>query len=402
MNTPLSKLLLAALCAAPVFAQVESKADSKPPVATHQDSKKPEASKDVAELLSQLGDADYQVRKKAEDALRQRGKDVLGALENAAEGHEDEEIRWRARRLAKQIQGGDSGALRKRGDSEPEGTPGQRRQRIFQGTPPRSGSGQDLDEHFNQIFERMEREFGIDVPRQRFFQDDFFKDLDRQMQDLRAHGRSGQGSSMQMNMGPDGVKVRIEQRGEDGKAETKTYEAPSLEEFRAKYPDVAKQYLDGEQRGMRFDMPGFRVFRRAPGGQGQIVPGVPFRDLEVQPEAVAPSVDEIPAGERLGVYVEPIGDEVREHLGLDATQGLRIKEAMSGGLGEQLGLGTGDILTEIGGTKICAIDDVRSALRGIAAGKPVEVKVYRKGKELTLSATKAEAGKELKKKGQIR
>lgn len=413
MNTKLSALLLSALCAAALPAQQESKTTPKASPEAAKDAK-PESQGSDESLIQQLGDADYQVRKRAEDALRKRGQSALGALSEAAKSHADEEVRWRSRRLAKQIEGGESGGLRKRADAGPDTSAGQdagqpQRLRIVRPFDQGGVDPMQLDKSFNQMFERMEREFGIDIPRQRFFQNDFFKDLERQMEQLhQGGGTGGAGHSMQMSVGPDGVKVKVEEKGADGKAETKTYEAPSLEEFRSKYPDIAKQYLDGG--GMRVDAPRWRVFSHGnPGMQNLQI--VPFGSdpLDV-PEPKLGVPEEVPAGERLGVYVEPIGDELREHLGLSDNQGLRVKETMVDSLGARLGLEAGDIVLEIGKTRICGVEDVRAALRDTPASSKVEVKVVRKGKELTLSAEKPastkpetapsqDSGKELRKKG---
>jgi hypothetical protein len=50
---------------------------------------------------------------------------------------------------------------------------------------------------------------------------------------------------MSMQMGPDGVKVEVKTKNDKGEEETKTYEAPDMETFRAKYPGV----LDGAGMG---------------------------------------------------------------------------------------------------------------------------------------------------------
>ena len=411
MNIRIPTLLLAALCAASAPAQ--------DPVEKSSESKSGTSQTSTKALIQQLGDSNYQVRRSAEAALRQQGKSALDALADAAKNHTDEEVRWRARRLHKQIDagadaggdtGGDARALRKRAeppattDTEPMPP---RRPRVFM---PFGGGGAginpDLDQTFNEMFERMEREFGIDIPRQRFFQNDFFKDLDRQMEDLRKQSGpgSGSGQSMQMNVGPDGVKVQIQQKGADGKSETKTYEAPSLEEFKAKYPDVARQYLDGGGMGLRLGVPRWRAFGGNP--DFQIDPGLKMDDV---PDVATEPVAEVPAGERLGVYVEPISEDLSEHMGLQGGEGLRVKSLQSGSLAEKLGIAEGDVLLTIAGKPIRTTQDVRSALRGIAAGAKVEVRVTRRDKELTLFAEKiadakaqepsSEPTKELKKKG---
>ena len=398
MNTRIPSCLLAALLAASVSAQEEHKAPS-----TKKDATQEAAPVPIKDLILRLGDGDYQVRRKAEADLRARGKDALSELKQAAEGNSDEEIRWRARRIVRQVEeGGESGTLRKRVERpipDQELTPPRPQLRTW--SFPQAG-GQDLDDVFNQMFERMEKQFGIDIPRQRFFHDEFFKDLERQMDDASRHGGSAQGQSMQMNIGPDGVKVRVEEKGADGKTETKSYEAPDMDTFRSKYPDIAKRYFDGNNGfRMQLGVPRFRLW-----------PGNPMTPVEpVEPELMDQQLDEsqfqaIPAGERLGVTIEPIDEALRGDLGLEDGQGMRVQGVLPGSLADRLGIKKGDILTKVAGKAVHETGDVRDALRGVAGGGKVSAEVHRKGKPVTLEAEKAgeaakgdaDAKKELKKK----
>ena len=386
MKHSLSASILTALIAVPLCAQDEQPEPAKPakprasaPEAQDKQGQPPQAQeKDVKAWIEQLGDASYQVRKKAEDSLRGLGKSALPLLESAAEKSGDEEIRWRARRLARQIETGDQGALKRR-VAQPRGG-------NFDLTPGDPGIvGGDLDQWFNQMFERMERE-GIDVPRQRFFHNDFFRDLDKQMQELRKGGVDlyQQGQSMQMRIGPDGVKVEVQEKGADGKSETKTYEAPDMDSFREKYPEIAQRYL-GRGRAFAFRNFGLQDFN----DPNAAFPG----QLRFSPAPSAPETDVPPEGERLGVFIEPIGDELREYLGIDQGVGLKVKSVNDGSLAERLGMHEGDVLLSVQGRDVRGVEDVRAALRGVDAGAKVEVVVSRKGQRTTLDAKKpASAG----------
>ena len=397
MNTRISSLLVAALLMAGASAQEEQKAP-----ATKKESAQ-SGQVPVKDLIQRLGDSDYQVRRKAESDLRARGKEALQDLKQAAESSTDEEVRWRARRIVRQLEeGGEAGTLRKRAEQANPDLP------APQGAIPRLRvrnlpQGGDLDDVFNQMFERMERQFGIDIPRQRFFHDDFFKDLERQMEDVTRHGGNGQGQSMQMNIVPDGVKVRVEEKGADGKTETKTYEAPDMDAFRSKYPDVAKRYFDGNNGlHMQFGVPHLRLWQ----GNPMLTPVEPVEpDIADQP-LDPKSFDAIPPGERLGVTIEPIDDQLRSDLGLEDGQGMRVHEVLTGSLADKLGIKQGDIVTKVAGKPIHETTDVREALRTVPGGTKVLVEVQRKGKPMTLEAEKAEtktdapaeSKKELKKK----
>jgi len=330
----------------------------------------------VPELIQQLGDRDYQVRKAAEASLRARGSDALEALRKAAADDGDAEVQWRARRLVRQLESGGEGRLQPRTDADQPATP----QGRWRGLP-WSGDA-DLEQMFGHVFEQLERDFGVDVPRGRFFKDDFFQNLQQQMEDLRrgnAMGLPGTGQAFNMNIGPDGVRIEITEKDASGKSETKVYEAPDVQTFRDKYPEVAQRYLNGGNAGGlgfggRF-FPGFRTFPTQPLDHDAF--GVPMQDAAV-----------VDNGERLGVMVQELSPEVRDFLELEPGQGLRVQGVTEGTLAETMGIAEGDVLLEVAGKKIGNPVDVREALGGVATGGDVTVKVNRRGKEQTLTAKK--------------
>ena len=59
------------------------------------------------DLIEQLGDTAFKVRRHAEDVLRGLGGDAVDALTKAAVDHTDPEVRWRAKRLLRAIEKGD-------------------------------------------------------------------------------------------------------------------------------------------------------------------------------------------------------------------------------------------------------------------------------------------------------
>ncbi len=337
---------------------------SKDPAAAHRE---PVAGKSVAQWIGELGADSYRSRLAAEKALRDLGESALPELKKAAEQSSDQEVQWRARRLVRQIERGGARGLMPRDAApvEPQGP----------------DTGDSMEQHFDQMFEQLERQFGIDIPRARFFQDDFFRDLKAQMPQA---GSRSQGMSMQI--GPDG-KVRVEQKvtNEKGEVETKTYEANSMEEFEAQYPGVL------HQNGLGF---GLRMFRgTSPLGLRFATPRIDANPWVATP-VPTPDLDDAlvappPAGSRLGVSIRPsISAELREHLGLDDDVGLMVEGVQTGTLAETLGLQRGDIVTKIAGHTIGSAQDVQKALSGIEAGKTVEVTFLRKGAEKTASATK--------------
>lgn len=353
-------------------------------------------------LIRQLGDDSYRSRIEAERALRERGKAALDALRKAGEQDADPEVQWRARRLVRQIERGERAGLQQRQPRQPDATddplqgPRGWAPSPFPGFP-------GLDERFERLFEGLERDFRMDIPRQRFFQDDFFQDLRAQMDAMRQQmqqlqGGAQRGSSMSMQMGPDGVRVEMKVRNEKGEEETKVYEAPDLETFRQKYPGVLEQNGIG---GFGFHWGPLTPFATPPGQQplrlriggrepGEVLPPAVTPELPADADSVTP-----PEDRRLGVLVRseiPAG--VREFLGLEEGVGLQVQEVQAGTLAERLGLQADDIVLRIAGRTIRGVDDVQAAVGGVAAGKTVEVVVNRRGGELTLTAAKSDGGKE--------
>lgn len=327
---------------------------------------------DVQQLIEQLGDPSYQVRRDAEKALREMGESARAALAKAAESEKDSEVRWRAGRLLRRLEHQDAGGLRERG---PGGGAQEQRERE-----PGHGRSGSLDGQFEDLFRRLEENFGVDIPRHRFFDDNFFQDLQQQMRDL--HGMpgvdwskfgEGEGHSFKMRIGPDGVAVEIQDRTPDGKTETKKYEAPTLEAFREKYPEIAKQYLD---RGN-----GSFSLRMGPRMQWNL--GQP-RGFPMP--APAPLED---TGPRLGVYTMPMSADLRTFLGLDDDQGLLVESVVDDSLAQRLGIEQGDVVLEVNGEPVGSAEEVQRALHA-ADGEKITAKINRRGQVRTLETTRTE------------
>jgi hypothetical protein len=345
--------------------------------------------------IGNLGSDSYRARLDAERALRDAGEAAVPALQRAAESSDDPEVQWRARRVLRQIERNGAADLVQR-DRKPASAPSQQ-----PGAAPRRAGRDGVREQFESLFENFERDFGIDIPRARFFDDDFFRDLQQQMQN--GVSRS-QGMSMQI--GPDGaVRVEVKEKGEDGKAETKVYEAPDLETFQKQYPDVMRK--NGLGMGLfqgNLPWPGDAQWRAF--GGGQPLRGWVFDQDGAQPWTVKPGRPAAPApddvqlaerapappavGKRLGVTIREVPDGVREYLGLDAGQGLMVDGVGSGTLAESLGLAAGDIVTHVGDRAIASPQDVQEALAPIKKGDDVVIRFVRKGVEKTATAAKTE------------
>lgn len=380
---------------------------SQPPVAAPQAA--PEAgAKTKTQWIQDLGSDSYRERLAAEQALRAMGQEALPALRKAAAEAKDSEVQWRARRLVRQIENGASGALQQRGKdapAAPDTGPAVPGRRLPGG--PGAGLPDGVRDQFEGLFRQMERDFGLDIPRGRFFADDFFQDLQDQLQ-----SGAGRAQGLSMQIGPDGaVKVEVQQKNEKGEVETKVYEAPDLESFHEQYPGVLQQnglggglqlWLGGNAMGpggpgglgLRRVLPqgqpmdpaprGGRVLQRAQRGPG----AAPAPD---EPDAGSGALEPVPPpdGRRLGVFVRPeIPADVRQYLELEEGTGLMVESVQPGSLAATIGLQGGDIVVKVGSRTIGTTADVQEALAAIDVGQPVEVQFVRKGVAKSASAPK--------------
>ncbi len=356
----------------------------------------------MAERILDLGNDDAGVRQQAERALRAMGEVALPQLREAALEQTDAEVKWRVQRIVQQIERG-AAKLGKR-QSEPL----QQAPDLAAPLWPRDlrlrALGLPMQDRFEGLFRSLEQDFGIDVARGRFFQNEFFRDLQQQLDAMRAQQQSAGGAAahrehsrqMQVQVGPDGVRVLVKTKTDKGEEVSKVYEAPDMATFRAKYPGV----LDGKDGGglpllpMQDD-----VFQdgSAQDGFGFVMPeesDSPSTDLRDQGLSPATNGAAVlpPEGQRLGIVVRAmIAPAVREYLGLCEGEGLQVDQVQPDTLAVALGLLPGDIITNIGSVKIGDPKSVRDALAGIDAGAAVEVLILRRGKEQTVTAAKPAA-----------
>lgn len=360
----------------------------------------------IQQLIEQLGDTDYEVRKSAEKRLLERGRKALGPLQKSAKKHDDPEVQWRAGRLARRIEDRSAGKVSRRLGKRD----GSRDRKAVGGDERKAGEAADP----SRVIERVMRDLDRALLG-REFDDGVRHDLERAMEQMRSSLRKSLGDlelderprgfrtrrsdshSMKMSSGPDGVRVEITEKGEDGKLETKVYEAEDMESFRKKHPGVLKN--SGVQVGgaLGEDFPfGFRgrvVMPRIPrdggrfrfefddaGGQWGENRKSGKKSLRRKPARVETEVAESER-KRLGFYVGEISPAVREYLNLQG--GLMVKDVADGSIAAKIGLRQGDIVTRVGEKKIQDVDDVAAALEAIGDGKVV-VTIIRRGRELKL------------------
>lgn len=226
---------------------------------------------------------------------------------------------------------------------------------------------------------------------------------------LRVFGMNGSPNvGLRIQSGPDGIRVEVSERDEDGELQTKTYEAKDMEAFVKQFPEIAKQhgigalpgigFMGGSLEDFDFDMDDFggmedlqerleELRERLQGGLTPMPPTAPTPGLSPffprRPQtAPAPR-------ERLGVMVSPVDAERSEELALDEGEGLLVQEVQPNSLAARLGLRPGDVLLSVGGVTIEGASSISKSLGAIEAKGKVKVEIDRPGRgSIVLEAPK--------------
>ena len=176
-------------------------------------------------------------------------------------------------------------------------------------------------------------------------------------------------------------KVKLTVKDGADAAET-TVEAQSLDELRKAHPDLAKRLEEyvpqGGGRRFVFSWPGHRR------DGGAAAPGLLDGEEPLEPFGQAVEVP----GPVLGIGWAPVPDVLRDQLDLPASAGMVVDSVTPGSLAQKLAVRRNDVLVKIAGRPVAGPPDVRKALEGVPTGETVEVEVIRKGKSVTLTATK--------------
>ncbi|PIE24490.1 MAG: hypothetical protein CSA62_04215 [Planctomycetota bacterium] len=323
--------------------------------------------------VEQLGSPDFEERDAAARKLAAEGAKIRGYLRRHMKGTEDPELRWQLRKLLRRLEAKDRPGLHS------EGEDGGRLGRSRSRRAPRSGAARDLVDLEGEL-ERMRQE--MDELLRRMQSGNF--GLRGVLPGLRSFPPPGQMMGVQgskIMIQPGKVTVEIESE-ENGKHQTKRYEAESMEELLKKHPEL-KGKVGGGLQISKGQFP-FRFRFGGPFGKGfeadlrKKMQGRLPQGLRPEPMPRAKS-----QGPKLGVYLkEGMSSDLREYLGLDARTGLWVAEVVEGSLAEKLGIKKNDIVVDLNGQRLsCAADVVRALSQ--RDGKH-EAVVLRKGKELTL------------------
>lgn len=219
---------------------------------------------------------------------------------------------------------------------------------------------------------------------------------------FRFDSNLGSGSSVQIT--PDGVKVTEKVKDDKGEWVTKEYAAKTVEEFKKKYPEVAKKYgvgsniiqvhpfkdFNGLDKDFNFDFGNLQkeLDKLRKDFRSPVFPPLDQEDLDkymghlrrqlqnqygIEPEQPREQTAPAPTVDRLGVYVK------------EADEGVVINKVESGSFAEKMGLKLNDIIVALNGKGLTGTWSLRSRFKeAIKTGK-VEIEILRNGKKQTFS-----------------
>jgi serine protease Do len=87
----------------------------------------------------------------------------------------------------------------------------------------------------------------------------------------------------------------------------------------------------------------------------------------------------------LGIVIQDVTDELASSFGVREREGVLVSDVMKGGPGEVAGLRPGDVIVDLGGTKIREVPDLQRRVASVAPGQTVAVGVVRDRKPQRLS-----------------
>ncbi|MBI5779879.1 MAG: PDZ domain-containing protein [Planctomycetes bacterium] len=199
------------------------------------------------------------------------------------------------------------------------------------------------------------------------------------------------------------ITVNITEYDKDGKQNTKTYEANSPEEFKQKYPEIAREYGIGEKPPTTIEIPDFDVddifkdfgkswsrqwgdmqkemdrlrdmFNR-PGNQ-------PPNVSEPEDEGALPSQAPALSATDLGLSIEAIEDSALKE-GLETKEGVLVTRVEPLGLGEKAGLKQGDVIINVNNTVVKSAWECRRLLKTVLGKNRVNLTIIRNNKKEAL------------------
>jgi membrane-associated protease RseP (regulator of RpoE activity) len=185
------------------------------------------------------------------------------------------------------------------------------------------------------------------------------------------------------------IVVTITESDKNGKQTTKTYEASNSEEFKQKYPEIAKEYGIGEKQPTTIEIPDFDfddIFKDFGRSWGKRFDDEinRLRDMFNRRSSQAPNAqepeDETPLLPRSAAFPET---DLGFSMG-DADNKLLVNNVEPNGLGAQIGLKKGDTIVSVNGVSADNLWQCRRQIKaGLAKGR-VNLIIIRENKKETL------------------
>ncbi len=302
-------------------------------------------------LIEALGANQAQTRESATEELKEIGVPVLPALKEAMKS-KDPEVAWRAKIIIRAIE-----------RSKPK-------TRIKKDTQKIGPGIMKFSNKFNIIIQ----------------------------------GMNADTKSFRFSTDPSGkVNVTITEL-KDGKKVTKTYSADSIEEFKEKHPEIAKEYGINENRTV-IEFPEIEIDdiwedfskswgRRWDGFEKQMREvdemlkrleqrnGKRLNEWGTLPDLRQPIRPEFPKTTAdFGVQVEFIEPALRSQLNLADDVGVLVKNVEENSAGVRIGLKQWDVVLEINGESIKTIWEFRRLLKEALKQKKLEIQIIRQGEK---------------------
>jgi Do/DeqQ family serine protease len=87
----------------------------------------------------------------------------------------------------------------------------------------------------------------------------------------------------------------------------------------------------------------------------------------------------------LGIVIQDLTDELATSFGVREREGVLVADVMKGGPGEAAGLKPGDVIVQLGATKIREVPDLQRRVANVAPGQSIGIGVVREGAPQRLS-----------------
>jgi len=286
----------------------------------------------ISQLITKLGDDDFNVRQEAQEELRKMGQPALPALREAAKSA-DPEVSSRAESLLTQIE---EPARAGRQDNEMD-LPGMNGIIVGPG-----GMRQEI--RFQVVGPNAVRNMTV-----------------------RENGRT-----TTIHEDANGIQMTVTEPGKDGRPETKEYKAANAEELKKKDPDASRIYERLKAKPMHMPRMQLRMNGMPPEMQ---------RMLRENDRRLARLMDATPNADRFGIEAADADMALKAQLGHGAV----VQEVQPDSRAAKLGVKRHDLIQKVNEKQIESAEDLEDALGGEG---PVTIEVMRGGKSVKLQEEK--------------